>query len=275
METGETLGGRSGLNHIWNKYAERVSLLWDLAVNDLRRAEKDTVLGWGWTFVRPAVSLIVYYVVFSLFFAMPDESPGVPYSIWFLSGMLPWLFHAECLGTGVYCFSEYGYLVRKICFPVYLIPLIRLVSTFIIHILCIALLGALCIFENHFMQIRLIRLVYVCVCELFYTGTGLFVCALLAAFMRDMESLTAISLQAGIWAVPVLWNMRKVPRKFAELPALNPMYHVVQNFRYAFGCEETPGSGLSLAVFQSVCAVLLLLCILLYRKLRAHLPDVL
>ena len=275
MEAGETLGRRAGLIRIREIFKERMSLLWDLAVNDLRRAQKDTVLGWGWTFIRPAISVAVYYAVFSLFFAMPEQSPGVPYSIWFLSGMLPWLFYAECLGTGVSCFSEYGYLVRKICFPVYLIPPIRLTSTFIMHVLCVVLLGAACVFENHFMQIRLVWLLYVCVCELIYTGMRLFVSALLAAFMKDMEGLTAISLQAGIWAVPVLWNLKKVPRKFAALPAFNPMYHIVQCFRFAFGCEGSPGSGLSFAVFRAACGVLLLLCVLLYRRLRMHLPDVL
>ena len=45
METGETLGRRAGLNRIPEYFAEPVSLLWDLAVNDLWRTQKDTALG--------------------------------------------------------------------------------------------------------------------------------------------------------------------------------------------------------------------------------------
>ena len=274
METGKALGRGAGMNHI-DVLAERLILLWDLAVNDLLRTQKETVLGWGWTFIRPAAAVIVYYAVFTLFFTMPGKSSGVPYSIWFLSGMLPWLFFSGCIGSGVRCFSEYGYLVRKICFPVYMIPLIRLVSAFIIHIICVVLLCVLCVFENHFMQISLIWLLYVFACELFYIGTRLFICALLDAFIKDTEGLTEVSLQAGIWAVPVLWNMKKVPRKFAVLPELNPMYHIIQSFRFAFGCEGSPGSGLSFAVFRTACGAFLLLSIFLYRKLRIHLPDLL
>ena len=248
-----------------------VSLVWDMAVEDLKSAYKGAVLGGAWVFIRPAAVILVYYIVFEFFFGMSLEFSDVPYAVWFLSGMLPWLYFADTLGGGITCYQEYSYLVGKIYFPIRLLPMVKVLSGFFVHLVFMAILGAVCIFSGSVWQIRLPVLLYSAVCLLVYTGLSVRLGAIIRVFFRDVSEFTGLFLQAGIWAVPILWDFNKVPAPYRRYFALNPMFHIVTGYRQAFGCGTGRGDHLfSAPVFWELCFLLAVISEVLFRRLEGE-----
>ena len=247
------------------------SLLWDMAVEDLKSCYKGAALGGAWLFIRPAVVILVYYFVFEFFFGLELAFSDVPYAVWFLSGMLPWLYFADTLGGGINCFREYGYLVGKIYFPIRLLPMVKVLSGFFIHLIFMMILGAVCIFSGSFREIRLPVLFYAALCLFIYTGLSVKLGSILRVFFRDVSECTGLFLQAGIWAAPILWDFNKVPDNYRRYFAVNPLFHIVSGYREAFGCGTGMGDMLfSAPVFWEFCFLLAVLSEFLYRRLEGE-----
>ena len=79
------------LGELW-RYRE---LLYFLTLRDIKVRYKQTVLGAAWAILQPLATM----VVFSLFFGKvaSDPSSTVPYSLFVLAGLVPWLFFSTRL----------------------------------------------------------------------------------------------------------------------------------------------------------------------------------
>jgi len=268
-------GGCRQLRESGGYIRETASLLTDMAVRDLSSSYRDAAGGYVWLFAKPAVTVLVYYIVFQVFFGMSETNSGAPYALWFLSGMLPWIFFAETLGGGTGCYQEYSCLVKKIRFPVRLIPIVKVFSGLCVHLFFLAFFSAVSVFCNHFMRISLVFLIYAVLCLCVYTGLLVSVFSLIRAFFRDVSDLIGLLLQAGIWMVPILWDFSRVPGPYRMVFAWNPLFHVIQGYRRGLGCGGEELFRLSGILFWLHCILLACCTELAYRKLIHHLADVL
>ena len=262
--------------HFIRDAASSASLLIELSLEDLKSGYKESLAGNAWILIRPAVTVAVYFIVFQFFLRPPAGTVGAPYAIWFLGGMLPWLCFAETLSAGTRSYREYSYLVRKISFPIRMIPLIKIFSGFIIHLYFLLFLCTLCIFCNQVRRISIAGFLYAAACLLIYTGLSAEFCSVIYVFFHDVSDLTGLFLQAGIWAAPILWDFQKVPAACRPLFALNPMFHIVLDYRLALGCQDgTALWGISFAAFWGHCVLLGAVSEYLFRVLRPHISDLL
>jgi hypothetical protein len=86
-EQREEAGGR----HRGGVWAYR-ELWWELSRKELKVKYKDSVLGFAWSLLNPAMYLVIFYVVFQIMLGS-----GIPnFAIFLLSGLLVWtLFSAS------------------------------------------------------------------------------------------------------------------------------------------------------------------------------------
>ena len=67
------------------------SLLVSLAVQDFKQRYLGNYLGIVWAFASPFITVFILFFVFQIGFrSAPSE--GIPFIIWFISGMFPWFF---------------------------------------------------------------------------------------------------------------------------------------------------------------------------------------
>src|SRR5262245_49391553 len=78
------------LRRLWR----RRSLARRFLGRDLQLKYRGSALGFVWSLLGPLLLMLVYTVVFSLVVRIPTR---VPYPIFVLSGLLPWLFTARTL----------------------------------------------------------------------------------------------------------------------------------------------------------------------------------
>ena len=72
------------------------------------------------------------------------------------------------------------------------------------------------------------------VCAIAYAyGLGL-ICATIAPFAGDIQSIVNVVMNVGFWATPIVWNIDNMPDKVQKVLKLNPMYYVCNGYRDAW-----------------------------------------
>lgn len=256
------------------KFSADAELIWDLAINDFKRKYAGSYFGIVWAFVQPVITILVYWIVFQYGLKVQISTMDVPYILWFITAMVPWLFFSEGLSSGANCLLEYNYLVNKVIFPVTALPVVKVISAFFVHLVFVAFLFIVFVFYNAVYTIRFGLLVYFMLCLFIYILAFAFLSSAIIVFFRDFGQIISIFLQVGMWATPILWDYSIIPNKFLWIMKLNPLFYITEGYRIAFlGISE-------LDVYQGVyfwifALVLLTVSIWMFKKLQKHFADVL
>lgn len=68
--------------------------------------------------------MLIYWIVFQYAFKSQDVG-DVPFILWFMAGMIPWLYISEAIQITGNTFLEYSYLVKKVIFNIDILPLVK------------------------------------------------------------------------------------------------------------------------------------------------------
>ena len=95
-------------------------LLVNLTLRELRGKYKRSTLGWAWSVINPAVTIVVYTVVFSFFLRVEppvgDPSGLNSYAFFLMTGLLPWLFTNSGIIESVGSLTANEELIKKVFF---------------------------------------------------------------------------------------------------------------------------------------------------------------
>jgi ABC-2 type transport system permease protein len=127
--------------NVW-RYRE---LLVSLVRKELKVKYKNSVLGFVWSLLNPALYLVVFYVVFKYFLGA-----GLPlFAIFLLAGLLPWNLFGVALGAATGSIVQNPSLVTKVWFPREILPLASIGAGLVHFVLqTIVLFAALLIFRH-------------------------------------------------------------------------------------------------------------------------------
>ncbi len=258
------------------EFSDHISLIWDLAKNDFSTKYAGSFLGSIWAFIQPIVMIVVYWIVFQFGLRVKLNDTSVPYVVWFMTGMVAWLFFSESLGTGCHCMKEYDYLVKKVVFPIYILPVIKVIAALYVHFVFLAFMLLVCAFYNLLLEIHILELLYYLTALCIYSTAWVILSSSVVVFFKDFGQIITIILQVGMWATPILWDYRIVPASFRWIAECNPMFYIVNGYRNAFFGE--PGiqfMTFQFWVFWIFTGILFSVAVILFKRLKPHFSDVL
>jgi len=247
-------------------------LLASLARHDLRRTYAGTAAGMAWAVLTPLVPLLVFTAVFSLGLRLPLG--GAPYIFGFAAAYVPWVLLSGAINGAAGSILEHRYLVKRVPFPVEIIPADPILVQSLPHAILLALTAAACLIGGygHLPELLLIPYFYACAVVL-AISLGLFLSGL-AVIVRDVQQLLTSFLNVWFWVTPIAWAGSNLPPAGRALLALNPASYVVSGYRYALMPKVFPPPGrLEAAAFWSVAVAMLLAGTASFRRLRAHFWD--
>ncbi len=209
------------------------SLLANLVRRDLRVRYKGSVLGFFWSLLNPAMYLVVFSFVFTVF--LPARVPL--FGIFMLSGLLIWNFFNGSLAAASNSIVENRALVQKVWFPREILPLAALGSALINMFLqaVVLVIGSLA-FQNA-PDVRALPLVLYAVIAtaVLAAGLGILLSALTVEY-RDVSHLLDVGMTAWFWMSAVVFPFGAVAVKLGEnqwLAFLNPMLAPILAFQRA------------------------------------------
>lgn len=253
-------------------------LIWDLSKADFKKRFVGSYFGVVWMFVQPIVTVAIYAFIFGEHgFKSPPPVPGVSYVVWLVPGIVPWFFFSEALNCGTGCLQEYHYLVKKVVFRVELLPIIKLISCVIVHSFFVLIMLGLYLVSGEAPLITWIQLLYYSFAASMLALAITYLTSALQVFFKDMAQIVSICLQFGMWLTPIMYSETMFSEEIGMLLKLNPFYYIAAGYRDSMMAPghwffERPAMTL---YYWGVTAVLMLLGLKVFKKLRPHFSDVL
>lgn len=248
-------------------------LLVDLSLKDVKKRFSGTYLGLLWGLLQPLLTVTVYWAAFQYGFRSGDVG-NIPFALWFISGIIIWLFISEAFANASNSLMEYSYLIQKVKFNVSILPMVKILSSLYIHILFLALVVIICAFGEFSPTLKLLQIIYYLLASIVLLFGMSLLTSSIMIFVRDLNQIINIVLLIGMWGTPIAWQMEYFPTEAQMILKLNPFYYLVEGYRDAILGRgwfwERPVLTL---YFWVVTLFVVLLGAIIFRKLKPHFAD--
>lgn len=253
-------------------------LIISLAKNDFKTKYAGSYFGIIWAFIQPICTIIVFWFVFQIGFRNADVG-NVKYILWFMTGLIPWFFFQDSWNSATYAFLDYSYLVKKVKFKVNILPMIKIISAFFVHIFFVAFMFFFYACYKEKPTIYAVQVIYYSFCTIVLVIALSFITAPLIIFFKDLGQIMNIVLQFGMWLTPIMWSIDNLPVNLKWLIKyfkFNPMYYIAQGYRDSMIYHVWFYNNIKQTMyFWIVVITMLIVGAVIYRKLKPHFADVL
>lgn len=243
---------------------------------DIITMYKQTILGPLWFVIQPAITTIMYMVVFGGIAGISTD--GLPQPLFYLAGICLWQYFADCLNKTSSTFISNQGIFGKVYFPRLVAPLSTIVSGLVKLGIQILLFVIVYIYflaigtpvEPNWALI-LFPLLVIMIAGL-ALGFGIIISSLTTKY-RDLTILFAFIVQLWMYGTPVIYPLSSIPEgKIKLLMQLNPVTPIVETFKYGtLGTGEFSWNMLG----YSFCFMLVVLSIgiVLFNKVQRSFMD--
>ena len=243
---------------------------------------KQTVLGPLWWLIQPALTVVMYMVVFGGIAGIPTD--GIPQPLFYLGGVCMWQYFSDCLNKTSNTFVTNSGIFGKVYFPRLIMPLSSTVSNlvrfgiqfglFVIVYVCYVVSGIVVHPNWYFLLFPLLVLMMAGLA----LGFGIIISSMTTKY-RDLQILFSFFVSLWMYATPIVYPLSQVKGKVVAgfdlytIMCINPVTPVIETFKHgALGAGEFVGWGW---LAYSFCFMLLLLAlgILVFNKVQKSFMD--
>ncbi len=247
-------------------FARKRDLWWQFTVRTVELRHRGSYLGIVWAVLNPLLLLALYYVIFGALFRakfgrVPDEGP-VDVALAMFLGLILYQLFAETLNVGPSLVVTNPNLVKKVVFPLDILPLAQAGSAWF-HLaisLCLLLVGALVFGRGLDAGVLWLPLI---LAPLVLLTVGLsWLLAALGVFFRDLMHVMPFIAQIILYASAVVYPLQKIheaPRWHGialwDFLKWNPMLHIVELARKAVFWGGPDASDLKHYLYALGCGI--------------------
>jgi lipopolysaccharide transport system permease protein len=203
---------------------------------DIITQYKQTILGPTWFFVQPALTTIMYMVVFAGIAGISTD--GLPEPMFYLAGIVTWQYFADCLNKTSSTFTTHQGIFGKVYFPRLIVPLATVASNLMRMGIQFLLFIAVYLFYV-IAGVQVAPTIYILLLPLLIVmlaglalGFGIIISSMTTKY-RDLTILFSFIVQLWMYATPVIYPLSTMSEKRQALMALNPVTSIVETFRIA------------------------------------------
>lgn len=217
------------------RFALHGHLLLSLVGRDIRARYRGSMLGLVWALINPLLLMGVYYFVFNVVFRfrLPELYGGkdVPFAGFIFAGIILYFAFSEVLTKSPTLISDNSNYVKKVVFPLELLPVVSVLSSAFNFLVALAILLLYLLFSGYglspaLLALPLLLLPYL----LLLLGVAWFVSAL-SVYIRDITYVAGFLATALMFLSPVFYSLESVPVEFRNVMLGNPLTVYVETFR--------------------------------------------
>lgn len=252
-------------------------LVCQLGKSDFKNRFASTSLGTIWGFLQPFIFMITYVIVFE--YILKTRSSGeYPYAVWFVPGLAMWQTVNDMILSASGSIRAYSYLVKKVVFPVDVIPNISIIASSFVGIFLFIVAIIVSAIYGYFPNILiLIYIIFAMFC--FVTAFTRFTSAI-TTIVPDFGNLLGIAMQLFFWFTPIIWNLSMLSEHETLLKILQgmPFTYLVTGMRQVFINETniiTGNYGIYTIVFWVITTILFIWGNNVFKRNKKDFADVL
>ncbi|BAZ67921.1 MAG: ABC transporter permease [Pelatocladus maniniholoensis HA4357-MV3] len=260
----------------WAKF----DLLRALVRRDLEARYKGSILGNLWPLLNQLSQLLIYTYVFSIVLKVKLSLKGVPennftFGLWLFAGLLPWIAFSSGLIQSANSVVAQPNLVKKVVFPLALLPLVPTLSTFVESSFGLMALIFFVALSTHTLHTTLALLPLIWLTQLLLTAGLGYLMAGLTVFLRDIPQSLGVVLNLWLYLTPILYPAKAIPEEWRNLVFwLNPMTAITEVYRDLILVGEVKHWG-EWGVASVISAIVFCIGFSVYKRLRPAFADVL
>jgi lipopolysaccharide transport system permease protein len=259
---------------------ESLSLAWMLAKRDLKNRYATSYAGVVWNVGVPLLYALINAVVFSILMSgrMGARYGDVPFALFYFVPFSLFGFFSEVVLRSTYILREYAYLINKIAFPFWVLPLVPIASALLSQGIMLAIIGGLMMQNGVSPAHTALLYVPIWLIAVMLTLGIAYAVSAVAVYVRDLAQIVPVVVTIIFWLTPILYPPALVEARGAlwvrnVIMKYNPFYYLVEMSRQAvFG--TAPISRATLVSMGLLSVIVLTLGFGLFRKLKSGFADV-
>jgi lipopolysaccharide transport system permease protein len=213
------------------------ALVWNLTQRELKARYRNSILGFLWTFLNPALQAVVYGV----FFTLLTKQSIAAYPYFMFVGLLPWIWFSSSLLGGASCISDRRDLLTKVRFPAQVLPATVVTSNLINFLLSLPVLIALGGILGQWPSWQVAVLPLVLAVQLLFTLALAYFFSALNVRFRDLQHILGNVVMLWFFMTPIAYRMDQVPAQYRQTMLLaNPMAVLVTSYQAIFYDHRLP-----------------------------------
>jgi lipopolysaccharide transport system permease protein len=209
-------------------------LLGQLIKRDVLLRYRGAMFGVLWIFLSPLLMLAIFAFVFGQIFQArwQEQTEGMPFWLMLYSGLIVFNIFAETVSRAPTTVRGYPSYVKKIIFPVEILPLVPLGAGLVHAAFNLLILTAALAWTGHLSAGLLLFPLLVIPVLLLGIGLAWFLAAW-GVFIKDMTQIVPLFVQMLMFLSPVFYPASAVPGFLRPVYALNPLGAVIEATRAA------------------------------------------
>lgn len=256
-----------GIIYVLNENIKNFYRTYSIAKYELMSEMRDSRLGIVWNFLSPLIQIGTYWFVFGIGIRGGKPVNGIDYFQWMIVGILVWFFINPCIIQGTNAIHSKSGIITRMKFPVSILPTTVVLKQLFNHLCMFIIVYSILIIKGFKPSIYNFAVLYYMFCAICLGISLSMVTSVLNMFTRDVKKIVASSMRMLTYVTPILWTMDKLPSTMQFIMKCNPIYYIVQGYRYSF----FPYNNFQLSIKYSIlfwCVILILFIVgsqLLYK----------
>lgn len=250
-------------------------LIFQMAKRDILGRYKGSVLGLGWSMLYPLLLLATYTFVFRLVFKARwpgmDDHPG-SFALNIFAGLVLFNFFSEVVGRAPRLVLEQPNLVKRVVFPLEVLPWIGLGSALFHAVLSVLVLVAGVALLQGALPLTALATPLVLLAMVPMLLCLGWLLAGLGVFLRDLSQMVGPVLNVMLFLTPVLYPATALPGGVQRWLMVNPLTLPIESLRGALLANQWPQWG-SLALYAALWSALALVAAMLFERVRPAFAD--
>jgi len=201
-------------------------LLWELVKRDFVGRYKGSIMGVVWSLFNPLLMLAIYATVFSVAFKArwgTGEESKVAFALVLFSGMIVHSFFAECLNRAPSLIISHPNYVKKVVFPLDLLPCMALCSALLHFFVSFGVLLLFCVVAGVPIHSGVVLIPAILLPLVLLTLGLSWMLASLGVYLRDLSQVIAMISSIALFMAPVFYPIENLPEAYRRYMYWNPI----------------------------------------------------
>jgi len=252
-------------------------LLAQMVHREVHERYRGSMLGLVWSFVLPLLMLGVYMFVFSVVFQIRwgvERESDVDFGVILFAGLIVHTLLSECLTRSPAVITGNAQFVKKVVFPLEILPMVVLGTALFHFIISVIILLVFVLLSGSGLPATVLWLpVVIAPLVMLCAGVSWFLAGL-SVYLRDIGQLMGILSTVLLFLSPMFYPISSVPEQWRAWMYLNPLTAIIIEVREVAIWGNSPNWGV-LGIYSVIAITFMVLGYLWFMNIRRGFADVL
>lgn len=247
-------------------------IIWELTKRDFKSNYVNNILGLSWAILEPLAMMFVLWFIFT--YVRTGKNTSVPFALFLLSGLIAYDLFNKALNSATRGISNYGFLINKVNFRSAIIPLVKIASEIMMHLIIVAIVSTILILSGIPITLYWLQVFYYMFATVFLLVGITWFTSSIALFFPDIKYIITIVMRVLFFFTPIFWEVKNIPEHLMIYFRLNPLYYIVKGYRdsylYQVGFWE---NKVDTIYYWCIAGTFFIIGVLVFKRLRPYFAE--